>query len=73
MNGGIIMGNLLKFIDKTDVLIGIIAFLVGIILGFIVSPVKNGISIGNKNHTLFTSKRNDDYSDIFSEKEGITF
>ena len=35
-------------------------FLLGIIVGFIVSPVKNGVSIGNNNHIV----GNDDDDDI---------
>ena len=35
-------------------------FLLGIIIGFIVSPVKNGVSIGNNNHIVGNDDDDDD-------------
>lgn len=66
------MDNFFRMNRKNNILVGVVAFLAGVVLGFMVSPIKKGISIGNKNHNWFQSKHKEDYSDIFSEKEGIT-
>ncbi len=35
-------------------------FLLGVLVGFLVSPVKNGISIGNNNHIIGGNDDDDD-------------
>ncbi|MBR6336955.1 MAG: hypothetical protein IKR76_04410 [Ruminococcus sp.] len=39
-------------------------FLLGIIVGFVFSPVKNGVSIGNNNHIMGDNDDDDDICGI---------
>ena len=48
-------------------------FLLGVIVGFIVSPVKNGVSIGNNNHIVGNDDDDEDICgiDVDDESEEI--
>lgn len=52
---------------------GLALFLLGVILGIILAPVKNGVSIGNNNNVV-TNGDCDDEDDEYDEyHEGIKF
>lgn len=48
--------------------------LLGILIGFLISPVKNGISIGNNNHIIGGNDDDDDCTPLeYDDDNGLEF
>lgn len=70
----------MKLIDKaqedktTLILISIVCFLLGIVIGIVIAPVKKGLSIGSNNTIIGgDDDEDDDWHDGYDEDEVVEF
>lgn len=57
MKGAVFMNKMTAFLIST------ICFLLGLVLGFLIAPIKKGIQIGNNSGNNYVAKSKDNYSD----------